>query len=77
MIAGRADGSPRMNDWRDPDPARQAAAEAFLTRHGTLHDLLAAGGDVVDVIVQDEYTHDVVATIPTDRGPLLAVFDST
>ena len=66
-----------MTDWADADPARRAAATRFLAAHPTLHDLLRGGGDVVDVVVQDEFTHDVVATIPTDLGPMLAVFDST
>jgi len=33
-----------------------------------------AGGQVLDVVIQDEYTHDVVARLP---GGLLVVFDCT
>jgi len=40
----------------------------------TLEDVLRWGGDVVDVIVQDEYTHDVVVRGPT---PGFLVFDTT
>ncbi len=44
------------------------------TRLATLEDVLRWGGDVLDVIVQDEYTHDVVV-----RGPAggYLVFDTT
>jgi hypothetical protein len=35
--------------------------------------VLRAGLELVDVIVQDEYTHDVV----TRRGEIHVVFDST
>jgi hypothetical protein len=45
-----------------------------LQRAKTLEDVLRWGGDVVEVIVQDEYTHDVVV-----RGPEAGflVFDTT
>ncbi len=62
--------------WR-ADGGAQRAAEDFLAAHATLHDLLRAGGDVLDVVVQDEYTHDVVAAIDTPVGRIIAVFDST
>jgi len=39
----------------------------------TLEDVLARGFDVLDVIAQDEYTHDVVAK----RGENFVVFDTT
>lgn len=39
----------------------------------TLEDVLARGFDVLDVIVQDEYTHDVV----TRKGDRFVVFDTT
>lgn len=46
-----------------------------MSRDGiaTLEDVLARGFDIVDVIVQDEYTHDVVAR----RGESFVVFDTT
>lgn len=40
----------------------------------TLEDVVRAGYDVLAVVVQDEYTHDVVATGPT---PGFFVFDTT
>jgi hypothetical protein len=44
------------------------------TRLATLEDVLRWGGDVIDVIVQDEYTHDVIVS----RGhPAFLVFDTT
>ncbi len=48
---------------------------ASATRLATLEDVLRWGGDVIDVIVQDEYTHDVVARFPTAAAFL--VFDTT
>ena len=60
-----------------PEVVRRASA---ATRLATLEDLLQFGfaqrppWDVVEVIVQDEYTHDVIV-----RGPEAAflVFDTT
>lgn len=58
-------------------PAQLARAQA-ATRLATLEDVLRFGfaqhpaWDVVDVIVQDEFTHDVVV-----RGPAYLVFDTT
>lgn len=40
----------------------------------TLEDVLHAGYDVVEVVVQDEYTHDVIARAP---GGGWVVFDTT
>ncbi|MBA3819430.1 MAG: hypothetical protein H0X17_11100, partial [Deltaproteobacteria bacterium] len=48
----------------DADLARHAAA----TRLATLEDVLRAGGHVLSVIVQDEYTHDVVVTFAHAGG---------
>jgi len=42
------------------------------TKLDTLEDVLRWGGDVVEVVVQDEYNHDVVL-----RGPPFLVFDTT
>ena len=39
----------------------------------TLEDVLALGHEIVEIIVQDEYTHDVIARAP--RG--FVVFDTT
>jgi hypothetical protein len=59
-------------------PAERAALEQELAALGTLHDLiqwgLARGWMVSAVVVQDEYTHDVV--MPAGAGRAL-VFDST
>jgi hypothetical protein len=41
----------------------------------TLEDVLRAGYDIVDVVVQDEYCHDVIAT--HDKHPGYTVFDTT
>ena len=71
----------------------QPAVDDFLRRHRTLHELVLAGGEVLDVVVQDEFTHDVVARISiakaglvkdgagSGKGPstgeIIVVFDST
>ncbi len=51
------------------------AALGHATRFVTLEDVLRWGGDVLDVVVQDEYTHDVIVTSGTNVGFL--VFDTT
>jgi hypothetical protein len=45
-----------------------------VPRFETLEDVLRAGIAIVDVVVQDEFTHDVIARDP--RGGYL-VFDTT
>jgi hypothetical protein len=59
-------------------PAERAALEHELAALVTLHDLIlwgvARGWMVSAVVVQDEYTHDVV--MPVGGGRAL-VFDST
>ncbi len=46
----------------------------LASRLDTLEDVVRTGWDLVDVIVQDEFTHDVIV-----RGPHAAflVFDTT
>ena len=52
-------------------------AEVQVPSLSTLEDVLAwcraTGGDVVDVVVQDEFTHDVIVR----REPGFVVFDTT
>jgi hypothetical protein len=43
-----------------------------VTRLETLEDVLRWGGDVVEIVVQDEYTHDVILGAPAHL-----VFDTT
>lgn len=50
-----------------------AGALAWTAELDTLEDVLHRGLTIVEVIVQDEYTHDVVTT---HRGVYL-VFDTT
>ena len=58
----------------------EVAADA-LARHApatgldTLEDVLHWGGDVLEVVVQDEYTHDVV--VVRGRADGFLVFDTT
>jgi hypothetical protein len=49
-------------------------AERLRTLEEVLEWTHARGGSLVDVIVQDEYTHDVVVTLP---GVVYLAFDST
>ena len=51
-----------------------APAIALAGKLDTLEDVLRTGWDLLDVIVQDEYTHDVIV-----RGPQAGyiVFDTT
>ena len=53
-----------------------AHAEGLATaiKLATLEDVLRWGGDVIDVIVQDEYTHDVIVR---RANPAFLVFDTT
>ena len=51
------------------------AKHEAATRLDTLEDVLRWGGHVVEVIVQDEYCHDVVVRGHADDGWL--VFDTT
>jgi hypothetical protein len=72
------DAADAATPWDAPvDPAEREAAERLLRDHPTLHALLGAGAEVLDVVIQDEFTHDVVARVPTPIGALLLVFDST
>jgi hypothetical protein len=60
--------------------AERAARQAPATRLETLEDVLRFGlaqrpaWDVVGVIVQDEFTHDVIVVGP---APAFLVFDTT
>lgn len=48
---------------------------AGFDRYRTLEDVIRGGCAIVEVIVQDEYCHDVVATAP--HVPGFVVFDTT
>ena len=54
-------------------PAQRAAPLAWVAQLETLEDVLRRGLSIEDVVVQDEYTHDIV----TSSGELYIVFDST
>lgn len=49
-------------------------ASHLATLEEVLHHGLAVGWDVAEVIVQDEYTHDVIVAT---RARLFLVFDTT
>jgi hypothetical protein len=53
--------------------AQQVAPLAWVAQLETLEDVLHRGLAIADIVVQDEYTHDVVTT----AGELYVVFDST
>jgi len=52
---------------------QRAAPLAWVAQLETLEDVLRRGLSIVDVVVQDEYTHDIV----TRFGEVYVVFDST
>lgn len=66
-----------MSDWQDRGAPSNEVAHRFLAGHRTLHDVISARADVVKVVIQDEYTHDIVVRLPPSFGSLLVVFDST
>lgn len=59
-------------------PASIVESVAVAERAATLEDVLAwahaTGGSLVDVIVQDEFTHDVIVRGP---APAFLCFDTT
>ncbi|HWU86051.1 MAG TPA: hypothetical protein VN253_02200 [Kofleriaceae bacterium] len=48
---------------------------ALAARPDTLEEVLRWSADLVDVIVQDEFTHDVIVREPAGRA--FVVFDTT
>lgn len=56
-----------------PDPVQLTLETSG--RLQTLEDVLHAGWHVVEIVVQDEYTHDVIATRAGE--PSWRVFDTT
>lgn len=54
-------------------PAQRTAPLAWAAQLDTLEEVLRRGLAIADVVVQDEYTHDIV----TPTGGLYLVFDST
>ena len=60
----------RLDDLANLDPARRAALEREVTTHGSLVDAIrwsiaaepgrSPADAIANVVVQDEYTHDVV-----------------
>lgn len=59
-------------------PAALVESLAGATRAQTLEDVLAwahpRGAKLVEVIVQDEYTHDVIVSV---AAPAFLIFDTT
>lgn len=55
-------------------PADHAALTRALVGVHTLGDLVQRGGRVTDVVIQDEFTHDVVVA---HADAIYLVFDST
>ncbi len=67
-------------------PAHRAAVAAFAAPQHTMERLLrdawAGGADLHDILILDEYTHDVILPLPPgflapDQPPLFLVYDST
>lgn len=57
--------------------AAHATALASASRLHTLEDVLRWGGDVIEVVVQDEFTHDVIVRGPRSDASVFLVFDTT
>ena len=57
-------------------PPPRVAPLAWLAHLETLEDVLRRGLTIADVVVQDEYTHDIVAYLD-DVHEIYMVFDST
>lgn len=55
------------------EPGEVPPALAWVRRLSTLEEVLRTGLELLDVIVQDEYTHDIV----TRRGAAFVIFDAT
>ncbi len=62
-----------------PDPTAVARLAGLVTRLDTLEEVLRWGfvqrppSEVLEVVVQDEFTHDVIVT----AGPAFLAFDTT
>lgn len=54
--------------------AELAGRLALVDSFRTLEDVVRWSGELIDVVVQDEYTHDVIVRGP---GQAFVVFDTT
>ena len=72
LSAARARPARPLRTCGDVSPQRVAPL-AWVAQLETLEDVLRRGLAIADVVVQDEYTHDIVA----HAGELYLVFDST
>ena len=69
-----------LEDRASLSDAERAQLTAATARHGTLADVIQWGvlrtpaALVTDVIVQDEFTHDVIVPLSQDR---VLVYDTT
>lgn len=66
----------------DPDKLSRRltlSEQRALRSMTTLHDAIVAGHTVADVIIQDEFTHDVIIDLGQrpDEGACWAVYDAT
>jgi hypothetical protein len=71
--SGASSGSARSLRTCGEVSPQLAAPLAWVAQLDTLEDVLRRGLTITDVIVQDEYTHDIVTSV----GELYLVFDST
>jgi hypothetical protein len=56
-----------------PAGGESSASLAWISKLETLEDVLRRGLSILDVVVQDEYTHDIVTRV----GERYVVFDAT
>lgn len=74
MSCERVSSGPRELRVVGAVAADVVAGHAPATRLETLEDVLRWGGHVLEVVVQDEYTHDVIVRGHADG---FLVFDTT
>ncbi len=74
---GTAEHIAPFKQRRDGAGLNGRGVDVVLSRHSTLHSALQAGAEVIDVVVQDEFTHDVVAYLPGPEPRIITVFDCT
>ena len=70
-----------LHDQAEPSPEARDAISAIVTRHTTLERVVNWGFaqdplvDIADILVQDEFTHDVIVPFPAKQ--IVLVYDST
>ena len=70
-----------LHDHAELSPDARDAISAIVKRHTTLERVVNWGFaqdplvDIADILVQDEFTHDVIVPVPSKH--IVLVYDST